>query len=353
MGELIIIMYLVFFVGTLAFSFLINLILLRFINKLGMKNQNGSERWAKQVKPAIGGISFYIIFLLSLALFPQVFETGYVFFDLKTIGVVLACTAGFLVGLTDDAYHTKPIFKSLTQIAVGILLIFTGTQIHLFEIDFLDKAITLLWVLGIMNSINMLDNMDGITGVVSLSIALTLISLFFRFENFTNIYFILTTGLVSSLLSFLYFNWYPSKMYMGDSGSQFLGAMLAILGIEFFWNSNVMMVGETSIPKQMIVPLIAFLIPLVDTTTVVINRLSKGTSPFVGGRDHTTHHLARIGLSDKNVARLIFVLCIISSILVYYSFSVKNWSYLLYTIYTVYIISVFAFLFSCTRIKSP
>lgn len=353
MGDLIIFMYLVFFLGTLAFSFLINLILLRFIRKLGVKNQNNGERWTKDVKPAIGGISFYIIFLLSLALFPQVFETGYVFFDLKTVGVVLACTAGFLVGLTDDAYHTKPIYKSLTQIAVGILLIFTGTQIHLFHIDVIDKLITLVWVLGIMNSINMLDNMDGITGVVSLSIALTLIFLFFRFENFTNIYFILTTGLVSALLSFLYFNWYPSKMYMGDSGSQFLGALLAILGIEFFWNSNVMMIGESSIPRQMIVPLIAFLIPLVDTTTVVINRIANGTSPFVGGKDHTTHHLARIGLSDKNVARVILGFCLVSSILVCYSFSVKNWSYLLYAIYLIYIVSVFAFLFSCTRIKSP
>ena len=346
MDELIILMYLVFFVGTLSFSFLINLILLRFFRKLGVKNQNNNERWAKEVKPAIGGISFYIIFLLSLALFPQVFETGYVFFDLKTVGVVLACTAGFLVGLTDDAYHTRPIYKSLTQVAVGILLMFTGTQIHLFGIDILDKAITLLWVLGIMNSINMLDNMDGITGVVSLSIGLTLLSLFFRYENFTNIYFILTTGLVSTLISFLYFNWHPSKMYMGDSGSQFLGAILAILGIEFFWNSNVMMVGESSIPKQLLVPLLAFLIPLVDTTTVVINRISNGTSPFVGGKDHTTHHLARIGLSDKNVARVIFVLCIISSSLVYYAFSVKNWSYLLYTIYTLYILGVFVFLFS-------
>jgi UDP-GlcNAc:undecaprenyl-phosphate GlcNAc-1-phosphate transferase len=117
---------------------------------------------------------------------------------------------------------------------------------------------------------------------------------------FNGVFLILAIGSLASLISFLYYNWHPSKMYMGDNGSQFLGALLAIIGIQVFWNSPNTTSHPTLYPFMLI--LMAFIIPISDTTTVTINRLMRGQSPFVGGRDHTTHHLSYFGLKERTIA---------------------------------------------------
>jgi UDP-GlcNAc:undecaprenyl-phosphate/decaprenyl-phosphate GlcNAc-1-phosphate transferase len=108
----------------------------------------------------------------------------------------------------------------------------------------------------------------------------------------------------ASILGFLFYNVYPSKIYMGDTGSQFLGVFLGALSIKYVWNIPHQLLPQYTSP---ILVLIVFLLPITDTTTVTINRLLKGTSPFVGGRDHTTHFLFFNGFSERKVF-LIFIL---------------------------------------------
>ena len=167
------------------------------------------------------------------------------------------------------------------------------------------------------------------------------------------------------MLGFLYFNWHPSKIYMGDTGSQFLGLFLGVIGIVYFWNlpeslmeHSIAVANEHSvllaISKKTTVAVLVFIIPIVDTTTVFINRISKGTSPFVGGKDHTTHHLFYLGLSDKKVAFLFISISLMSLLLVYLIIRhINNWDYGYLALFSAYILLVFSLLFYTTKVSSP
>lgn len=343
--------HLIFLGFTFVFSILINGLFLKFSGTLGTKDSKDVEtiiRWGSTSKPAFGGISFYIIFLAAFALYSSFFAeepTVKSFF-----GILTASTIGFLVGLADDAYNTKPLLKFLGQVLCGVVLVFTDNNIDLFDNSILNAVLTIVWVVGLMNSINMLDNMDGITTVVSIAVIVGALLTLFIIGDYNHFYTWLLIGVLSSLLGFLYYNWNPSKMYMGDTGSQFLGVFLAAIGIYFFWNGHG--ADEQSFSTRLIVPFLIFLPSIVDTTVVVINRLSKGTSPFVGGRDHTTHHLSYLGLSDKNVAVFFILLSFLSvGIGVYVSNYIEIWTTLTTFFTLLYCLVVFLFMFGITKVK--
>ena len=121
------------------------------------------------------------------------------------------------MGLSDDAYNTKPLLKLTVQISCALILIFTGTHISIFSSNYINFALTLFWVVSIMNSVNMLDNMDAITSIVSVTVIMNaLLILGLNGDNY-NIHIILLIGVMSALIGFLYFNWHPAKIFMGDT----------------------------------------------------------------------------------------------------------------------------------------
>ena len=112
-----------FFVVSVLFSFLINNLFLKFVKTLGIRNQDDTIiRWGSQSKPAVGGFSFYILFLLSIIVYPVFFDSNQVFLNKQFIGILLASMLGFLLGLADDAYNTKPMLKLSTQITCAVIL---------------------------------------------------------------------------------------------------------------------------------------------------------------------------------------------------------------------------------------
>lgn len=341
--------HILFFLGALFFSILINNILLRFVKTLGIRNEGETTiRWSDQVKPALGGLTFYIVFLLSIVLHSFIFSYSGSNIDFKFTGIVGAVSLGFLMGLSDDAYNTRPVLKFLTQILCGVILIYSGTYINIFESNILNYTLTIIWVVGLMNSINMLDNMDGITTIVAIVISFTILFLMLINNETNSVGMTIVIGLLASLLGFLYFNWNPSKMYMGDTGSQYLGVLLAALSVNYLWNP--VTTEELSISRQLLIPLLSFIIPIVDTTTVVIKRISKGNSPFVGGKDHTTHHLSYLGLSEKQVAAVIALISIVSSaIVIYVISSIKVWSHWYTVIFIIYFLIIFGILFTIAK----
>jgi UDP-GlcNAc:undecaprenyl-phosphate GlcNAc-1-phosphate transferase len=293
-----------------SFSYLINSILLKFSQNLGVRQaQTKDIRWSPTIKPSLGGISFFVIFLISFVLLSFLDDSLPIKTNnIKTLGILIVCITAFLMGLADDAYNTNPLLKLITQIICGLILYFTETKILIFHSEFLNLSLTVVWVVGIMNSINMLDNMDGITTVTSVIILLFIVAFSINLNLIFTPIPIITLGLVGALLGFLIYNWHPSKMFMGDTGSQFLGAFLAVLGIDYCWNSftllnhnwlssNPILLGFSSI-------LLIFILPITDTVTVTINRLKRGSSPFIGGKDHTTHHLFFRGITEKRIALL-------------------------------------------------
>lgn len=346
--------YLTFFASAFIFSFLINSLFLRFSRTLGIRDKNETViRWASTSKPAFGGISFYIVFLLSFASYSMFFEAQEVLLNKKIVGLLGTVTIAFMMGLADDAYNTRPFLKLFVQILCGAILCYSGIHISIFSEMTFNYLITVLWIVGIMNSVNMLDNMDSIAAIVALMIFSTAAMLIYLSNTAqNNIYFLILTGLIGSLAGFLIFNWHPSKLYMGDTGSQVIGLMLAIIGIVYFWNDTATPNSNISITRQLTIVATAFILPLADTTIVVINRLLEKRSPFVGGRDHTTHNLFFRGITEKRIALIFGGIGFISMSLIYHiQNGIQYWGIKEFGLFMIYPLVIFLALFSITKMK--
>lgn len=330
-------MHLAFFVGAILFSLLINSLLLKFSKNLGTRQKDDLLRWSAESKPSVGGLSFFILFLISLTIM-SLLELSSTNIDREMqIGLFSATTLGFLIGLADDAFNTQPLLKFLGQLLCANILFTSGISIELTPDMYINYIFTILWVIGIMNSINMLDNMDGITASVAFSIILSILVVIFLHEGFTDSSLLLGLGVAAALVGFLVFNWHPAKMFMGDTGSQFLGVFLAGISIVYLWNFKASTAEYIQL-KQFLLPLLAFIIPLIDTITVFMRRLFKGRSPFIGGRDHTTHHLAYLGLSDGQVTMVMLIISLLSAVIIYFVFLLsESWNY----VYTYVVIGYF------------
>jgi len=352
-------------VSIVLFCLLINTILLKFSTTLGIRDKEKPLiRWSAISKPALGGISFYISFLISTGCFGVFFNAEDLFNNSQIIGLIGAISLAFLMGLADDAYNTRPWLKFFVQFTCAVILIISSAFsmkngndldktmiIQLFEIPFLNYVLTIIWVIGVMNSINMLDNMDGITSITSLFIMVCALIFLGINHSFQEYDFMLLLGITGSLIGFLFHNWHPSKMFMGDSGSQFLGLLIAAIGIKYFWNVQTFDTNELVISKQIIITLIVFTLPIVDTTCVVINRIARKQSPFVGGKDHTTHHLSYMGFTDTQIsfifAGISFLSILIATSL--YRFA-ENWSLLNTSLFLLYFVAIFCTLFYTTQL---
>ena len=334
-------------------SYVINILLLRFSQSLGIRNKNDVVvRWSNQSKPSLGGISFFVVFLFSAIGYSIVFSEDYnynIFRNTQYIGLFIAGSIAFLMGLADDAYNTKPLIKLAIQISCGIIFIFTGSMIQLTHVYWIDGAITVLWVIAVMNSLNMLDNMDGITGTVVIFIlGACLVSSYLIYDVNRNIWSILLVSQIGATLGFLKLNIHPSKLFMGDAGSQFIALFVSFFAINHLWN-----IGQsTENPSWtgMLICLVAFTPTAVDTLTVVINRLRKGQSPMVGGKDHTTHHMVYAGLNDRKVWYVFLLISAVSlalsAIMVYCSLFHMLWPVL---VLSVFFLIIFIILFRLTQ----
>ena len=303
-----------FFVVCVFFSFLINWLFLKLSFNLGTRNnaELQQERWSAHVKPAIGGLSFFIVFLISISIIGVLPRENPLFLDKHLMGIMAASSLGFILGLADDAYNTNPLVKFIGQLSCAFILILSDVYIKAIGIPALDFAITVIWVIGLMNSINMLDNMDAITTSVSISIIIGLIVVIFVKDlHMNNFNLVMMVGVMGALVGFLYFNWHPSKIFMGDTGSQFLGVFLAACGIEYFWGYRDD-TAELIQLKQFVIPMLMFIVPLIDTITVTIRRLMRKQSPFVGGKDHITHMLFYFGFKERMVASILIFISLLS-----------------------------------------
>ena len=293
--------YIIFLIGGLVISYISNILLLRFSQSLGIRNKNNVLiRWSNESKPSLGGISLFAGFLfstiMSLILLPEINLFG----NLRYLGLFISASLAFTMGLADDAYDTKPYFKLLIQILCGIVLVLTGTVIDLFHNNIIDSLLTIIWVITLMNALNMLDNMDGITATTVFFALLSCLASCYVIGIISEPYWIYClVAILGSLVGFLYFNIYPSKLFMGDAGSQFIGLFVAFFSIKFLWNLGATTHNHSWV--SIIITLVALTPAAVDSLTVSINRLKQGKSPMQGGKDHTTHHLVYSGLNDRQV----------------------------------------------------
>jgi UDP-GlcNAc:undecaprenyl-phosphate GlcNAc-1-phosphate transferase len=302
-----------------------------------------TERWASQTKPIFGGVVFYVMFVFSLAITAILFGTQSIH---KEFFVIFACaTIAFFAGLFDDKCNTSPFHKFLFQCLCAAILIASNMYIHTSDNIFINYALTLFWVVGIMNSINMLDNMDAISGSVSAIICAALAILAFHAGSAIN--GLMLIGVVAALDAYLLWNWHPSKMYMGDSGSQFLGIILAIFSIQYIWNFSGNYIGFNY--REIVLLCSAFIMPLSDTTTVFINRIAAGKSPFVGDTNHSTHNFVYCGFSQRQTAGIFIIITALGCFFTVYGIVAQPHSGFFIRL-LIGEISLFTILFSISRL---
>jgi UDP-GlcNAc:undecaprenyl-phosphate/decaprenyl-phosphate GlcNAc-1-phosphate transferase len=331
----------------------VNKILLRFSKNFGVDSRQTQNlvRWASTSKPTTGGISFYITFLVASLVLVLLRPEG---IDLtnRFLALFLSGTLAFLIGFADDAYGTHPRAKFLGQVACGVILLAFDINIEFFglinaNLVFLDYILTVLWVAGMMNSLNMLDNMDGVTATIATTIALSSLNMIISLEGLGLIFYVLV-AIVGGFVGFLFWNWRPAKVYMGDTGSMFIGMVAAFFGIIYFWNIKATP-DNISHLRMGLIPLMVFIVPIMDTTFVTVARLSRGTSPFVGGKDHLTHNLARLGVPEMLVPVTLGIVSVISGALAFYAYKLipewRGFYSLLFALYPVALFSLFTFLY--------
>jgi UDP-GlcNAc:undecaprenyl-phosphate GlcNAc-1-phosphate transferase len=244
--------------------------------------------------PKLGGLAVALVFIFGTVV--TVLLSGRSELLPPALGILLPALGAALLGFVDDRSHVNPNIRLLVQALLASVVWFTGTRLDFTGVATIDFVIFILWVMAIVNGINLLDNSDGLAGSTTFLSALGagVVALFGGQELIS----IMGFALAGSALGFLWQNWHPAKVYLGDAGAYFLGFMLAILVVR-------VSPANASVWQGIAIALLLVLLPLVDTTYVVVKRLSKRTHPFTAGRDHLSHKLQTKGASvPESVVRL-------------------------------------------------
>lgn len=289
-------------ISVLLSSFVLSLILIPGVRWLSIRTGRVAyprkDRWSKHPTAILGGVGIYFAFLISIFLLIP---------DLSLIlPLILSSTGLFFLGVIDDFIEISPPTKIIGQILASGYLIFSGYRIEFFSVELLNILITFAWIIVITNAINLLDNMDGLAGGISLIVSGFLAFFFFRIPD-QYILLLYTLALCGAIAGFLVYNFPPAKIFMGDSGSLFIGFTLASLAIAKKTSaSNVLAVLG--------IPLLLFLLPILDTTLVAVTRILRGQSPVQGGKDHTSHRLVAFGLNERQTLFILYSVAIFSGI---------------------------------------
>ena len=203
----------------------------------------------------------------------------------------------FVLGLIDDFIHIKPHTKLIGQIIVASLVTFLGFRLQWVTSLTIDTTLTILWIIGITNAFNLLDNMDGLCAGIGLVAASYLAVLFAGSQPEASLVAMILAG---SLAAFLFYNFNPASIFMGDSGSLLIGFTLAILGLHYSGSG-----GDNRL-AAVAVPIMVLMVPIFDTTLVTLIRVLSGRKASVGGKDHTSHRLVLMGFSEKGAVLFLY-----------------------------------------------
>src|SRR5678815_5098653 len=282
-----------FFVGCGVTAALVAL-MIRLCHRKGWLAQPRDGRWHKSTPCFFGGVPIWIGFVLSaLVVLP--------FSNHLAWKVIAVSSLMFGLGLADDLWHLRPRTKLLVQVGGALLVLNSGAVYPLRESWWLNLVVSLFWLVGITNAFNLLDNMDGLSAGVAVVAALYL-SMFYL-SGGLSAYAVLVATAAGSAAGFLIFNFKPASIFMGDAGSLFLGFLLgcsSLLGITHI----------SGVPALVFAPALVLAIPIFDTFFVSVTRRLRGQSVSVGGTDHTSHRLVKLGLNERTAVLVLYALSI-------------------------------------------
>lgn len=223
---------------------------------------------------------------------------------LASSALIPALFAG-LVGYVDDRRHLNPYVRLGLQAVTGVLVWWLGSRVDVFNAGWLNVLLVVGFVMVLINGLNLLDNSDGLAGstVVVSGLGASIIAIISGQELVS----VLGFALVGAALGFLRHNWFPARVYLGDSGAYFLATLLAVLIIR-------MRPSSVDSDVAFIIALLLVLLPLVDTVYVVIKRMRVGIHPFTAGRDHLSHKLQANGTSVPSSVLVLQLLSVVGAV---------------------------------------
>lgn len=282
----------------------------RITRRYGFVSPLRSDRWHRKPAAMHGGVGFFPSFVLGTAWaayrlygldwFPDVRELPPE--GLLLVALLLGAFVMFAIGLWDDIQPVRPASKLLFQVIAASLFILAGGILPLSGLFIADVLLTYLWFVGIINAVNMLDNMDGLAAGVVILASATLVVLTVTSEGLAAAPIAAIMGLlfIATLLGFLAFNYPPASIFMGDSGSLFIGFVLAALAIPSQLNEflSIPQGSPLSAVLVLLIPATVLAVPIFDTTLVTITRKWRAGKASQGGRDHSSHRLVGLGLPE-------------------------------------------------------
>jgi UDP-GlcNAc:undecaprenyl-phosphate GlcNAc-1-phosphate transferase len=247
--------------------------------------------------PLLGGAAIYAAFVVALLLFGDRAHIR------ELVGILVGATQISLFGLADDRWGLSAPLKLLGQVLAAVVLLVGGTQVQLFALPWLNWALTIVWVVGITNALNFLDNMDGLSGGAATIAAAFFLLLAFMNEPRQVLVGAMAAALIGACVGFLRYNLNPATIFMGDTGSLFIGFILAALAIKLRFLGNVPVV-------TWMVPVCVLGLLIFDTALVCVSRLRRGVNPFTtAGKDHLSHRLHALGLTKREAVLTCYLIC--------------------------------------------
>lgn len=279
-----------------------------FVKKLAVKIgaidvPKDKRRMHKEAVPLMGGLAIFAGFILATALFAHI--------DIEVLGIVSGALIMIILGIFDDKYDLPAKFKLIVQIVAAAIPAFSGVRIERviipsmesggIEFGWFSYIITIVWIVALTNAVNLIDGLDGLAAGVSAIASLSIFCVALIEGNFQIA--LLTAALVGSCFGFLPYNFNPASIFMGDTGSTFLGFVMASISIMGLFKVHAII--------SFLVPFVAFGVPIFDTGFAIFRRIREHRPIMAPDRGHLHHRLIDLGFTHKQTVLIIYAICII------------------------------------------
>lgn len=285
-------------------TFLASLILVPIVKKIAIHinamDEPNERKIHKVPMPRLGGLAIYLAFLLGYMLYGEI--------STQMLSILIGSFLLILVGIVDDIHSVKARYKLIVQIVAAAIVVLYGdlsfTELSVFGYniyfnDFFGALLSILFIVAITNAINLIDGLDGLAAGISSIYFLTIAIIAFILNRIGGLDVIISLIMLGSTLGFLFHNFPPAKIFMGDTGSLFLGFMISIIALLGY---------KVTTFTSLIVPIVILAIPIFDTVFAILRRLIKGQNIGVADKEHFHHQLLKMKYSPTKSILIIYVI---------------------------------------------
>jgi len=304
--------YLLTFLVALSTTYFVTPIVRKFAFRVKALDHPDSRKVHAAPVPYLGGLAIYLGFLLAIVIAISFAKWGGIKIGIgNLLGILLGGTLLMGVGIVDDIRGMTPMVKLFFQTIAAAIVIYYGIEISfvsnpfdgIWMIGWFTIPLTLLWIVGVTNAMNLIDGLDGLASGVT---AISCLALFFVALRTHQVgAAILVIALGGAVLGFIRYNFFPASIFLGDSGSMFLGFILA--------TTSIIGVLKTTLVVALFVPVLILGVPIFDTLFAIGRRLKNGTHPFMADDKHIHHLLLRAGFTKREAVLCIYLACFVLS----------------------------------------